>query len=401
MALEKLRHRLFTPLLLLLLLLAFPAMGEPITDIQIQGLRRTKPEVLLEKLEKFKGMDSSTFDKKKLEAELEKTQLFSLADASVSGSTLHITVDEKFSLLPIPFAYLSSDSWGGGLVVLDNNAFGIMDQAAAGGFISSSGWRVLAGYSHIQKEHAPFGWSVSANGGKSRNRVREDDGDLLLTYDSQVFGASAGINKRLAPWLKASVSSGVNLCDVEDSAPASELVIPLTVSLTASTASWDGTFLNTIYLTTSATYNYSHWHDNYCTLAAKAGWEQHLVQRLRLIAQAGLYHSPDVPVVFAPNQSAVQVCILNNACRASTMAGAGAGFEWGIVQTRLGVPSLYAQYQVIWADTLLSDDAWGHGPVAGFKFYLKKIAFPAVDIFASYNVKTGLFRTSAGAGFSY
>ncbi len=401
MALEKLRHRLFTPLLLLLLLLAFPAMGEPITDIQIQGLRRTKPEVLLEKLEKFKGMDASTFDKKKLEAELEKTQLFSLADASVSGSTLHITVDEKFSLLPIPFAYLSSDSWGGGLVVLDNNAFGIMDQAAAGGFISSSGWRVLAGYSHIQKEHAPFGWSVSANGGKSRNRVREDDGDLLLTYDSQVFGASAGINKRLAPWLKASVSSGVNLCDVEDSAPASELVIPLTVSLTASTASWDGTFLNTIYLTTSATYNYSHWHDNYCTLAAKAGWEQHLVQRLRLIAQAGLYHSPDVPVVFAPNQSAVQVCILNNACRASTMAGAGAGFEWGIVQTRLGVPSLYAQYQVIWADTLLSDDAWGHGPVAGFKFYLKKIAFPAVDIFASYNVKTGLFRTSAGAGFSY
>ncbi len=401
MALEKLRHRLFTPLLLLLLLLAFPAMGEPITDIQIQGLRRTKPEVLLEKLEKFKGMDASTFDKKKLEAELEKTQLFSLADASVSGSTLHITVDEKFSLLPIPFAYLSSDSWGGGLVVLDNNAFGIMDQAAAGGFISSSGWRVLAGYSHIQKEHAPFGWSVSANGGKSRNRVREDDGDLLLTYDSQVFGASAGINKRLTPWLKGSFSSGVNLCDVEDSAPASELVIPLTVSLTASTASWDGTFLNTIYLTTSATYNYSHWHDNYCTLAAKAGWEQHLVQRLRLIAQAGLYHSPDVPVVFAPNQSAVQVCILNNACRASTMAGAGAGFEWGIVQTRLGVPSLYAQYQVIWADTLLSDEAWGHGPVAGFKFYLKKIAFPAVDIFASYNVKTGLFRTSAGAGFSY
>ena len=401
MALEKLKYSLFTPLLLLFLLLAFPAMGEPITDIQVQGLRRTKPEVLLEKLEKFKGMDASTFDKKKLEAELEKTQLFSLADASVSGSTLHITVDEKFSLLPIPFAYLSSDSWGGGLVVLDNNAFGIMDQAAAGGFISSSGWRVLAGYSHIQKERAPFGWSVSANGGKSRNRVREDDGDLLLTYDSQVFGASAGINKRLAPWLKGSFSSGVNLCDVEDSAPASELVIPLTVSLTASTARWDGTFLNTIYLTTSATYNYSHWHDNYCTLAAKAGWEQHLVQRLRLIAQAGVYHSPDVPVVFAPNQSAVQVCILNNACRASTMAGAGAGFEWGIVQTRLGVPSLYAQYQVIWADTLLSDEAWGHGPVAGFKFYLKKIAFPAVDIFASYNVKTGLFRTSAGAGFSY
>ena len=398
MALEKLK---FPAAFSLLLLLASCLWGEAITDIQIQGLRRTKPEVLLEKLEKFKGTDSSSFDKKKLEAELEKTQLFSLADATVSGSTLHITVEEKFSLLPIPFAYASSDGWGGGLVVMDNNAFGIMDQAAVGGFINSSGWRVLAGYSHTQKANSLFGWNVAVNGGKSKTRVREDDGDLLLSYDNRVFGVSAGVNKRLAPWLKASVSSGVNICDVEDSEPDSELIIPLTASLTASTASWDGTFLNTTYLSTSATYNYSQWHDNYCTIAARAGHEQHLVQRLRLIAQAGAYHSPDVPVVFAPNQSAAQACILDNSCRASTIVGVGAGLEWGIAPTRFGVPSLYVQYQALWADTVLADETWAHGPVAGFKFYLKKIAFPAVDVFGAYNVKTGLFRISAGAGFSY
>ena len=399
MALEKLKFHLAA---LLILFLASNIWGETITDIQVQGLKRTKPAVLLEKLEKFKGIDSSDLDKKKLEAELEKTQLFSLSDATVSGSTLHITVEEKFSLLPIPFAYAASDSWGGGLVVVDNNAFGLMDQAAAGGFITSSGWRAMAGYSHIQKAHSPFGWNISANGGKSKTRVRDDDGDLLLSYDNSTFSASAGLNRRLSPWLKASVSSGVDICDVDDESPASELVIPLTASLTASTASWDGTFLNTIYLTTSVTYNFSQWHsDNYCTLAAKAGYQQHLVQRLRLIAQGGLFHSPDVPVVFAKNQSAVQVCLLNNACRASSMVGAGAGFEWGIANTRFGVPSLYIQYQTIWADSIMSDDFFGHGPVAGFKFYLKKIAFPAVDIFTAYNVKTGLIRTSAGAGFSY
>lgn len=398
MALEKLK---LSVLFLLLLPLASSLWGEPITDIQVQGLKRTKPEVLLEKLEKFKGIDSSAFDKKKLEAELEKTQLFSLTDASISGSTLHITVEEKFALLPIPFAYLSSDSWGGGLVVMDSNAFGIMDQAAVGGFITSSGWRVLASYSHIQKEHSPFGWNLAVNGGKSKTKIRNDEGDLLLSYDNQVFGASAGINRRLTPWLKGSVSSGVNICDVDGGDPASEMVIPLTASLTASTASWDGTFLNTTYLTTSATYNFSQWHDNYCTLAAKAGYEQHLVQRLRLIAQAGVYHSPDVPVVFSPNQNAAQVYLLSSACRVSSIAGAGAGLEWGIANTRFGVPSLYIQYQTVWAEGIMSDNIFGHGPVAGFKFYLKKIAFPAVDIFTVYNVKTGLIRTSAGAGFSY
>ena len=125
------------------------------------------------------------------------------------------------------------------------------------------------------------------------------------------------------------------------------------------------------------------------------------MQRLRLIAQGGAFHSPDVPAVFAKNQNAVQICLLNNAFRASSMAGAGAGFEWGVANTRWGVPSLYAQYQAVWADGVMSDEIFGHGPVAGFKFYLKKIAFPAVDIFTAYNVKTGLFRTSAGAGFSY
>ena len=399
MALEKLRIWLCA---LIFFLPSFCTWGEPITDIEIEGLKRTKPAVLLEKLEKFKGTDSAAFDRKALEAELEKTQLFSLADATVSGSTLHITVEEKFSLLPIPFAYASSDSWGGGLVVVDNNAFGIMDQAAAGGFITSSGWRALASYSHTQKAHSPFGWSVSTTGGKSKTKVRDDDGDLLTSYDNTTFGASAGINRRLAPWLRGTISSGVNICDVDDDSPASQLVIPLTASLTASTASWDGTFLNTIYLTASATYNFSQWHsDNYCTLAAKAGYQQHLVQRLRLIAQAGAFHSPDVPVVFAQNQNAVQVCLLNSAYRASSMAGAGAGLEWGIANTRFGVPSLYVQYQTVWADGIMSDEIFGHGPVAGFKFYLKKIAFPAVDIFTAYNVKTGLIRTSAGAGFSY
>lgn len=399
MALEKLKALLFA---LVFLLLAGFAWGETITDIEIQGLRRTKPAVVLEMLEKFKGKDSGTFDKKELEQTLQKTQLFSHVDAEVTGSTLHVAVEEKFSLLPIPFAYAASDSWGGGLVVLDSNAFGIMDQAAVGGFISYESWRALAGYSHTQRPHSLFGWTVSANGGKSKTRVREDDGDLLLSYDNTAFNGTVGLNRRLAPWLSASVSSGVNMCNVDDHHPDSQLVIPLTVALTASTASWDGTFLNTTYISASATYSFSQWHsDNYCTIAAKAGWQQHLVQRLRLIAQGGAFHSPDVPVVFAKNQSAAQVCVLNNAYRASSMVGAGAGLEWGIANTHLGVPSLYAQYQAVWADGIMSDDTFGHGPVAGFKFYLKKFAFPAVDIFTAYNVKTGLIRTSAGAGFSY
>ena len=52
MALEKLKYLLLP----LLFLMAFPAWSTTITDIQIQGLKRTKPAVLLEKLEKFKSI---------------------------------------------------------------------------------------------------------------------------------------------------------------------------------------------------------------------------------------------------------------------------------------------------------------------------------------------------------
>ena len=181
MALERLRLGL---LALFLILLSFPAAAQTITDINIQGLKRTKPYVILEKLEKFRGIDAADFDKSQLETELQKTQLFSNIDASVSGSTLNVTVEEKFALLPIPFAYATSDSWGGGLIVMDSNAFGIMDQAAAGGFISSSSWRVLASYNHTQKEHSPFGWNISTNGGKSTTTA-------ALLHGSKALSAQA------------------------------------------------------------------------------------------------------------------------------------------------------------------------------------------------------------------
>ena len=71
MALEKLKLHLAA---LLFLLPTLSAWGETITDIKIEGLRRTKPAVMQEMLEKFKGTDSASFDRKKLEDVLKEVE---------------------------------------------------------------------------------------------------------------------------------------------------------------------------------------------------------------------------------------------------------------------------------------------------------------------------------------
>ncbi|MCQ2603573.1 MAG: hypothetical protein MJ215_00805 [Spirochaetia bacterium] len=387
--------------ILFFLISASSAFSEDtISEINITGLSRTKPQAIMELLEKFKGLPAENFDTSQVVNELQQTGLFSQTDVSADGSALNITVAEKLSLLPIPFAYASSDSFGAGMMLMDNNAFGIMDQAGIGGLIANDKWRAMVSYSHSQKGDAPFGWHIGASSGTGKTKLRNEKRDSIITFDNTMVNASTGINRKLLPWLKASLETGFNMCYVDDSEPSSAMAVPVSVSLSARNAIWDGTFLDETFLTAKVTYNFSFWGNDFYELSVRGLWEKHLVQRLRLIADAGALYAPDVPAVFARNQNAMFISLLNSNYRISSAAGAGAGLEWGITNASFGTPSIYAQYQICQADGVLSDDILAHGPVLGFKFYLKKIAFPAIDIFAAYNVQTGLLRTSAGAGFS-
>ena len=114
-----------------------------ITKINFDGLKRTKESYMQSELEEFlyQNADRSTLMQAK--TKLTFSGLFSdiavsYTQTSESEVSLDISVKEKISFLPVPFAmYTTSTGFMGGLVVMDMNAFGIKDMAMVGGFFSA------------------------------------------------------------------------------------------------------------------------------------------------------------------------------------------------------------------------------------------------------------------------
>ena len=62
------------------------------------------------------------------------------------------------------------------------------------------------------------------------------------------------------------------------------------------------------------------------------------------------------------------------------------GFEAAVVKAHFGVLSVYGLYEVAAARELNNSTYLCHGPEAGVRLYLAKLAYPAFAMGASYNV---------------
>lgn len=389
MALERLKKLIL--LLLLALIPVLPAVSETVTSIETEGLRRTSPEAFGKLLRRFVGREADTESVTRV---ILGTGLFDTPEISVADGVMHIKVKEKHSLLPIPFASASSGSVMGGIMLMDNNFAGRMDKLGVGGLVSEDSYRFFAGYNHRQTGSEPFGWKLSADFRKTDYDIENEYGNRLGDYSGSGYSFTGGIGKRLLPWLTGEIDSGIRSFD-------SEISVPVSATLRTGTGSWDGVFLNSTSLSMKAEYNFAGPDNSYPALTIKGSWEQPLMNRLRLTAEAGWYLAPDVPAEYAVSPSVAGFHVLHSRYKASEVAACSAGLEWSILNLSFGMLTLYGQFQGAYLENVIEGETLAYGPVGGLRFYLKKIAFPAINIYTAYNMDTGNLRTSAGAGFSF
>lgn len=390
MALEGLKKKLL--IILFSAAVVLQAHGVTVREIEVEGLKKTNPERFMKLLERYKGKEADTAA---VTETILRTGIFETPETEVTEEgTLRIKVKEKFSFLPIPFASASSGTYMGGLVIMDNNAFGLMNSLAAGGFFSDSSYSFFAGYSHRQGADEPFGWQFAVNSGKTDAETENEYGTVLHRYSGTKYGISGGISCRPLPGIRLETKAGYRTFDGEPSVPAS-------VSVSAGKSSWNGIFMNTSSLDITAEHSFGSEDRSFSSITVKGLWEQPLPGRLRLTAEAGWFHAPDIPPEYAESPSVTGISLLGSRYKVSSAASCGAGLEWCALNLPFGMLTLYGQYQLAYLENVTYGETPAHGPVAGIRFYLKKIAFPAINIYTSYNADTGNLRTSAGAGFSF
>jgi len=62
------------------------------------------------------------------------------------------------------------------------------------------------------------------------------------------------------------------------------------------------------------------------------------------------------------------------------------------------VLSALLSYQVAFTDGPILGAGFDHGPAGGVRVYVAKVAIPALDAGAAYNVETGIFKATFGIG---
>ncbi|MDE5614200.1 MAG: hypothetical protein K2I74_06080, partial [Treponemataceae bacterium] len=115
--------------------LASYAFGAEITSVRFSGLKRTRESYMQKVLAQFVGADSDVLDLGEVETVLRSEGLFSEIAVSFSedGATIHVAVTEKWSFIPLPFCSYTNDGFMGGLILMDNNAFGQKNTLMVGG----------------------------------------------------------------------------------------------------------------------------------------------------------------------------------------------------------------------------------------------------------------------------
>ncbi|MBP3772940.1 MAG: hypothetical protein J6I53_09680 [Treponema sp.] len=393
-----------------------------ITKINFDGLKKTRDSYIQSKVSKFIGLPLTDENMHDLETAVQLEGLFddihiSTEQIGDTDAEINISVKEKITFIPLPFAMASSSGYMAGAVVMDTNAFGRKDNFMIGGFFSNSSMTGMASFSKPAKPNGVPGFSVFVSGGKSHPELVDIEEETILKYKSLGFSASFSIFEKLGE--NFTISNGysyryLSTESVEEypSFPEEKLHIgSVSLGLGYSRSDWNGVFMSTNSASISAEVGLTNSEDDeyrHPLGASFAIGEQHPVftPRLRIYQKISGYYGKKNHISAYMSQSAASVNILPGSFVTERIIGGNAGLEIAVAKFSWAMLSIYGDYQLVYTkkNTLLEDDdeyEFMHGPNGGVRFYLSKIAFPALSMGLAYNVTKNYWQFAAAMGMSF
>jgi hypothetical protein len=384
-----------------------PPPGGQISSIEINGLKKTKLPVARYPLEKFIGRDAETLDLNEVEAVIRdmgilEPEAVELADDGGGGRILRIRVREKWSLIPFPVISLGSGEMSFGLFVLDTNAFGLRDQAAAGGLYSPSGWMVMGMYNYTPDRSGGLGWSA----GGIYNRWEREDVDrhdrVYRRYTTDTLRVFPGLRYSFTDHLSGKFGVSFTTITVQEKvlkAPDNAMVLGFSPGLSLRYSHWDGFLLSEQSASLEYTFNAGLRGPSFHTVELGGRYEKSLLPGFRLNLQTGAAWTDSSDPLFEQNPKGADILPRNFSAR--YYGSFSGGLEKYLVKFRFGTISLLGSWQIVYSHGPVLGEGVDHGPSGGLRFYLSRLAVPALGIGAAYNINSGLFQFAFNLGMGF
>jgi outer membrane protein assembly factor BamA len=407
------KNRLLFPALLLGILCLFPlaAQENVITSIEIIGLKRTKPHIARYPLETFLGRDVASLDLNEVEAAVRDTGILepSLVElaAGEDGTVLRVTVEEKWSILPFPMASFGSGGTSFGLFLLDTNAFGLRDQMAVGGMYGSAGWMAAAMYNNTPDRTGRPGWNTAFMYNRQEKEDMDRDEKVLRRYTADTLYLSLGLYYPFTGHFTG--SAGISFSNVSPKNNSSAFNNPdeearllgFSPGIALRYSNWDGYLLSEQSLSLKYTYALGISGSSFHIVELQAAYEKSLVPGFRLNLNTGAVWKPGAGPLFEDGPRQAKVDILPGQFSALHYMGFSAGLEKYLVKIRFGTLTVLAAWQGVFSQGPLSGYEFDHGPSGGVRFYLSRLAIPALGAGIAYNMNSGLSQFTFSLGMSF
>ncbi len=393
-----------------------------VSSIKFIGLKKTKESYIQSKFKKYQGKTLAETDLHELETAVQLEGLFddihiNTEQISESEAQISISVKEKITFIPLPFAMVSNSGFMAGGIVMDTNAFGCKDMFMVGGFFSGTSKTALASFSKAPKDHGIPGFSIGGSFSKSEPELVDLEENDLFKYKAIAASGTFSLSEKLGEHFM--ISNGYSfkyistdyVTEYRDKEPESIKAGAVSLSLGYSDSDWNGFFMSTNSVSVSGEAGLTNSEDSDYRHPLRFSFaigEQHpiLTPRLRMYQKISGFYGKKNHLAEFKGGSAASVNILPDSFMSERIVGGKAGLEFAVKKFSWAMFSLYADYQLVYTkvNTLLPDDddyKLMQGVNGGFLFYLSKVAFPALGFGLAYNMTQKYWQAALAMGISF
>lgn len=395
-------------------ILARASCGGDTMRVEIVGNKKTRPEVirriagLKSECTPEKGVDSAAVKQKLL-----NSHLFSSVDVEIEkepGITkVHITVKERWTIIPVPIFYTQKEDTGGGFLIMEANLLGRKKVIAAGGTVSTHGERYEAFYF----DDAVWGsrWVLITRGFRSNvNLTRyEDDKEVYVYHQeyNQIFGiAGWKVTDALLPgmglmWRYRTTGEVRPYSEPPHEGLSNSVIINLRYDKTNYTSFYDQGFSALVVAEQTAGFLGSE--RDYGHLVGTFDLTEPLWKILtRTDLEAGKGWGPDQNILtyFKLGGKVGSRGLPARSLWISDFVSISEQIEERLFTLKLGT---FTATQFVDATFTSEDDPVRvyTAPGVGLRAYLKELAVPAFGVDVAYSLRTNQWRLSAFIGKSF
>ncbi|MDR1178065.1 MAG: hypothetical protein LBK64_04485, partial [Spirochaetaceae bacterium] len=373
-----------------------PAAERVITRVVVDGLKRTKPHVARGFLQKFVGRDAASLDLDEVRAAVMDSGILEPLDVMIQDDNgtgvLYVRVAEKWSIIPFPFVMVSSGSIIGGGAFMDANAFGLNDKMILGGMYGNKGWMATAMYMNTPDREGIPGWNLAGFYGRSEREDQDQKETVFRRFTLNSVSAQAGISYAPSEPFTLAFNVSFNRRYLSDrgsalNPPGSDaMTTGFGPTLTVRDSSWDGYLLSERRLSAGYTYNLGIDTSSYHSGRISVNFQQSLLPGFRLLLRSTLLYEGGAGILFENSPSSVHINILPQDFSARSYAGFSGGLEKSLASFSAGVLSILAAWEGVVSEGPVLGRCWDQGVSAGVRFYLSRIAIPALGVGYAYNL---------------